>query len=107
MEARLKYNNNNNHKIIFRCSLHFVCSNFHAFRVLQERMKIEEEAPPKLSGGARWKSARADKGNVRSYGKEVVEKVKKKAADSENKGTAKTRRQARESENADFRSKRK
>lgn len=51
-------------------------------RALQERMQQEQMAEslvPK-KGGSRWKSARTDKGSVTSYGKDVQEKYKKKAA---------------------------
>lgn len=49
-------------------------------RNLQERIsqqKTEDENTPKY-GGARWKSARADKGSVLSYNKDVQEKHKKR-----------------------------
>lgn len=49
-------------------------------KLLQERMlqqRLEDEAVPK-PGGARWKSARNDKGSILSYGKDLQEKYKKK-----------------------------
>ena len=76
--------------------------------MLQERMKQEDESSPK-SGNVRWKSARADKGTVRSYAKDVQEKIKRRSAESDNsssKATSKGRRIARaEAESGNFKSK--
>ena len=47
-------------------------------KMLQDRLakqKVEDESVPK-PGGARWKSARADKGSVLSYNKDLQEKLK-------------------------------
>lgn len=49
---------------------------------LQARMQqqsIEDEAVPKF-GGSRWKSARPDKGTVKSYTKDSQDKHRKKAS---------------------------
>jgi hypothetical protein len=49
---------------------------------LQARMQqqsIEDEAVPKF-GGSRWKSARPDKGTVKSYTKDIQDKHRKKAS---------------------------
>lgn len=50
-------------------------------RNLQDRMlqqKVEDDNIPRV-GGARWKSAREDKGTIRSYAKDVQEKTRKSA----------------------------
>lgn len=48
-------------------------------QILQERLRAqqmtESDAKP---GGSRWKSSKAEKGSIRSYGKEVSDKAKKK-----------------------------
>jgi hypothetical protein len=53
--------------------------------MLQERMQLqkeEDEAVPKV-GGARWKSARSNKGSILSYAKDVQDKHKKKYGDGD------------------------
>ncbi len=48
-------------------------------QMLQLRMqqqKEDDDATPKI-GGSRWKSGRADKGNIRGYAKDVHEKIKR------------------------------
>lgn len=53
--------------------------------MLQERMRLQQqeaEANAKLAGAgsnSRWKSSKAEKGSIRSYGKDVQEKQKKRA----------------------------
>ena len=49
---------------------------------LQARMQqqsIENEAVPKF-GGSRWKSARPDKGTVKSYAKDIQDKHRQKSS---------------------------
>lgn len=54
-------------------------------KMLQERMRLQQqeaEVNAKLSGAgsnSRWKSSKAEKGSIRSYGKDVQEKHKKRA----------------------------
>ena len=54
-------------------------------KMLQERMKQQQqeaEENAKLAGAgsnSRWKSSKAEKGSIRAYGKELQEKVKKRA----------------------------
>ena len=57
-------------------------------KMLQERMRQQQqeaEANAKLAGAgsnSRWKSSKTEKGSIRSYGKEVQEKYKKRAEES-------------------------
>eukprot|EP01041_Mallomonas_annulata_P008068 gene8068-16554_t len=72
-------------------------------RMLQERLKQDEESlPPSDKSGTKWKSARQDKGSIRSYAKDVHEKIKNKptiqSSDPNAKATAKARRSARDNE---------
>lgn len=48
-------------------------------QVLQDRLRAQHmtESDAK-SGGPRWKSSKVEKGSIRSYGKEVSDKAKKK-----------------------------
>ena len=55
-------------------------------KMLQDRMKLQQleaEAIAKVGGGsnARWKSSKVEKGSIRAYGKDVVEKHKKREMD--------------------------
>lgn len=79
-------------------------------KILHEKVKEEEQAIPEKSGGARWKSARADKGSIRDYAKDVQEKHKTKMAtigkmDPLAKAPAKGRREAREADAGNYKSK--
>lgn len=52
-------------------------------KMLQEKMEqqqIEDSSKPRV-GGARWRSARTDKGSVTAYSKDVQENYKKKFRD--------------------------
>ena len=57
-------------------------------KMLQERMRLQQqeaEANAKLAGAgsnSRWKSSKTEKGSIRSYGKEVQEKHKKRTEES-------------------------
>lgn len=79
-------------------------------KMLHEKVKEEESAVPEKSGGARWKSARSDKGSIRAYAKDVQEKHKTKMAtiskmDPLAKATAKGRREAREADAGNYKTK--
>lgn len=83
--------------------------------MLQERMKQQQldsaEAAAKSGGSGKWKSAGAEKGSIRAYGKEVNDKVKKRLeasganGDAVLKSTGGLRRPARQPSGADFKSK--
>ena len=102
MEARLKY-----YWQILRL-IHF---SINIFRILQERLKEDEVTADTSdkSSGSKWKSARQDKGSIRSYAKDVHEKInlKKNNTDYLSKATSKGRRSVREQNNEgdNFRSK--
>lgn len=58
---------------------------------LQERMQRQQAADAAAgisasSGSGRWKSARAEKGSIRAYGRDVQEKHKKRQAEIESRG---------------------
>lgn len=49
-------------------------------QVLQERLRAQQmmDTDAKNNSGPKWKSSKVEKGSIRSYGKEVSEKAKKK-----------------------------
>ena len=50
-------------------------------KMLQERMQVQQleaEATSK-TGGTRWRSSKVEKGSIRAYGKDVVDKHKKRS----------------------------
>lgn len=83
--------------------------------MLQERMKQQQlesaEAAAKTGGSGKWKSAGAEKGSIRAYGKEVNDKVKKRleasgaGGEAALKSTGSMRRPTRQPSGADFKSK--
>lgn len=51
-------------------------------QILQEKMKQQqtdnESTSSKSSSGSRWKASSVEKGSIRAYGKDVIDKFKKK-----------------------------
>lgn len=93
-------------------------------KMLQEKMaqQQQQEASKMGNSGTLWKSSRPDKGSVRSYGKDVQEKHRRKmetlehggmlgvnsignSNDGSMKGTAAARRNSRQASAGDFHSK--
>jgi hypothetical protein len=51
-------------------------------KVLQERMTLQqlESESTKSSGSSKWKSSKTEKGGIRTYGKEIQEKYRKRSS---------------------------